>query len=84
MKLEIVTPQEYVGAVMELSTKARSTYKNTHYLDETRVVMEFETPLAEIIVNFHDDLKSISSGFASMNYEPIGYRESDLVKLDIL
>jgi len=84
VKLEIITPQEYVGGVMELSTKARSIYKNTQYLDETRVVIEFETPLSEIIVNFHDDLKSISSGFASMHYEAIGYRESSLVKLDIL
>lgn len=84
VKLEIVTPQEYVGGVMELASKSRSMYKNTQYLDETRVVMEFEIPLVEIIVNFHDDLKSISSGFASMNYEPIGYRESELSKLDIL
>lgn len=84
VKLEIVTPQEYVGGIMELTTRSRSVYKNTQYLDETRVVLEFEIPLSEIIVNFHDDLKSISSGFASMHYEAIGYRESELVKLDIL
>lgn len=83
VKLEIVTPQEYVGGIMELTTRSRSVYKNTQYLDETRVVLEFEIPLSEIIVNFHDDLKSISSGFASMNYETIGYRESELAKLDI-
>lgn len=84
VKLEIVTPQEYTGNVMELAVRARGIYKNTQHLDETRVVLEFEAPLAEIIVNFHDDLKSISSGFASLHYEPIGYRENDLVKLDIL
>ncbi len=84
VKLEIVTPQEYVGSVMDIATKARGSYINTEYLDETRVVLQFESPLSEIIVNFHDDLKSISSGFASMYYETIGYRQSELVKLDIL
>lgn len=84
VKLEIVTPQEYVGSVMDITTKARGSYINTEYLDETRVVLQFENPLSEIIVNFHDDLKSISSGFASMHYETIGYRQSELVKLDIL
>jgi GTP-binding protein LepA len=79
-----VTPQEYVGSVMDIATKARGSYINTEYLDETRVVLQFESPLSEIIVNFHDDLKSISSGFASMYYETIGYRQSELVKLDIL
>lgn len=84
VKLEIVTPSTYVGGVMQLLSSLRSVYKNTQYIDTERVILEFEAPLSEVIVNFHDDLKSISSGFASMNYEPIGYRQSDLVKLDIL
>ena len=84
VKLEIVTPGTYVGGVMQLLASLRSVYKNTQYIDTERVIVEFEAPLMEVIVNFHDDLKSISSGFASMNYESIGYRESDLVKLDIL
>jgi len=84
VKLEIVTPAEYLGGVMELVGKARSTYKNTQYLDEERVLLTFEAPLTEVIVNFHNDLKSVSSGFASLNYELIGYRVSDLVRLDIL
>jgi GTP-binding protein LepA len=84
VRLEIITPQQYIGAVMDLASKARSMYVNTEYLDTERVVLTFETPLTEIIVNFHDDLKSVSSGFASMNYDFIGHRESKLVKLDIL
>lgn len=83
VKLEIITPQQYIGAVMDVASKARSVYVNTEYLDTERVVLTFETPLTEIIVNFHDDLKSVSSGFASMNYDFIGHRESKLVKLDI-
>jgi GTP-binding protein LepA len=84
VKLEIVTPATYLGAIMELASLARGIYKNTEYLDEERIVLNFEAPLSEIIVNFHDDLKSVTSGFASMNYELIGYRPSDLVKLDVL
>lgn len=84
VKLEIITPSEYLGGVMELLGKMRSTYKTTNYIDPMRTVLEFEVPLVEVIVNFHDDLKSVSSGFASMSYEVIGYRCSDLVKMDIL
>lgn len=84
VKLEIVTPSEYLGGVMSLLSSLRSIYKNTNYLDANRAVLEFEVPLMEVIVNLHDDLKSISSGFASMNYEMIGYRTTDLVKIDIL
>ncbi len=84
VKLEVITPAEYMGGIMKLLSSLRSTYKNTQYLDADRAVLEFEAPLMEVIVNFHDDLKSISSGFASMNYELIGYRTSDLVKIDIL
>jgi GTP-binding protein LepA len=82
--LNIITPSEYLGNVMTLAQTIRAEYKNTEYLDEGRVLLTFDAPLMDVIVNFHDDLKSVSSGYASMNYEPIGYRESDVVKLDIL
>lgn len=82
--LSIITPGEYLGNVMHLAQSIRSEYKNTEYIDEGRVIISFEAPLMDVIVNFHDELKSVSSGYASMNYEPIGYRVSDVVKLDIL
>lgn len=82
--LSIVVPSEYLGGVMQLCQSIRADYKNTEYIDEERVLLSFEAPLMDVIVNFHDDLKSVSSGYASMNYELIGYRESDVIKLDIL
>ncbi|EKE16278.1 MAG: hypothetical protein ACD_11C00021G0007 [uncultured bacterium] len=84
VKLEIVTPSEYLGSVMELMNNLRSVYLNTEYIDLERIMLSFEVPLTDIIVNFHDDLKSATSGYASMSYEFIGYRASDLVKMDIL
>lgn len=84
VKLEIITPATYLGSIMELMGTLRSTYLNTEYIDQERILLSFEIPLTDIIVNFHDDLKSVSSGYASMSYELIGYRKSDLVKMDIL
>lgn len=84
VKLDIITPSEYLGQVLELMGTIRSVYKNTEYIDEKRVLLSFETPLMDVIINFHDDLKSVSSGFASMSYELIGYRPYDLIRLDIL
>jgi GTP-binding protein LepA len=84
VKLEIITPATYLGSIMELLGTLRSTYLNTEYIDLERILLTFEIPLTDIIVNFHDDLKSVSSGYASMSYELIGYRKSDLVKMDIL
>lgn len=84
VSLSIVVPSEYLGGVMQLCQSIRADYKNTEYLDEERALLSFEAPLMDVIVNFHDDLKSASSGYASMNYELIGYRESDVIKLDIL
>jgi GTP-binding protein LepA len=84
VKLEILTPAVYLGSIMELMNSVRSDYKNTEYLDQDRILLTFEAPLTDILVNFHDNLKSASSGFASMNYELIGYQSADLVKLDIL
>ena len=84
VKLEIITPAVYLGSIMELMGTLRSTYLNTEYIDMERILLSFEIPLTDIIVNFHDDLKSVSSGYASMSYEIIGYRKSNLVKVDIL
>ncbi len=84
VKLEIISPSEYFGSVMELMGNTRAEYKSTEYIDESRVQLTFDAPLMDVIVDFHDQLKSVSSGYASMNYETIGYRVSDLVKLDIL
>lgn len=82
--LSIVVPSEYLGNVMTLTQTIRAEYKNTEYIDEERVLLTFEAPLMDVIINFHDDLKSASSGYASMNYEPVGYRQSDVVKLEIM
>lgn len=84
MKAQIVTPSEYVGNIMKLAMDKRGTYINTTYLDPTRADLQFEFPLSEIIFDFYDKLKSSTRGYASFDYEYIGYRESDLVKLDIL
>ncbi len=84
MKAQIVTPSEYVGNIMKIAMDKRGTYINTTYLDPTRADVQFEFPLAEIIFDFYDKLKSSTRGYASFDYEYIGYRESDLVKLDIL
>lgn len=84
VKLDIVTPAEYMGSVMELLNNTRSEYRTTEYIDEERVLLGYYAPLTDVIINFHDDLKSASSGFASMNYELIGYRASNLVKMDIM
>lgn len=84
VKLDIVTPSVYMGAVMELLNNIRSEYQNTEYIDAERVLLQYNAPLTDVIINFHDDLKSVSSGFASMSYEVDGYKKSDLVKMDIL
>lgn len=84
MKAQIVTPAEYVGSIMKLAMDKRGIYKNTAYIDPTRADLQFEFPLSEIIFDFYDKLKSITRGYASFDYEYIGYRESDLIKLDIL
>ncbi|MGE5653863.1 MAG: elongation factor 4, partial [Bacillota bacterium] len=73
-----------VGAVMELAQERRGSYKNMEYLDPTRALITYEVPLSEIIFDFFDQLKSRTKGYASMDYEFIGYRAADLVKLDIL
>src|SRR3989339_763025 len=84
VKLELLTPKEYTGAIMKLVQDRRGINKSINYLNESRVLLDFEAPLSSIVVDFYDKLKSISSGYASMNYEFIDFREGDLVKVDIL
>ncbi len=84
VKLEVVTPQEYLGNVMELTSLHRGTYLATHFLDTDRVLLTYEIPLVEIVVTYHDELKSASSGYASMSYEWIGFRAGKLIKLDLM
>lgn len=84
IRLSIITPSAYLGNVMSLTQTIRATSVGTEYLDESRVLLTFDAPLMDVIVSFHDDLKSVSAGYASMNYDGVGYRESDIVKLDIL
>lgn len=84
IKAQIVTPSEYVGNIMKLAMDKRGTYKNTTYIDPTRADLEYEFPLSEIIFDFYDKLKSTTRGYASFDYEYMGYKKSDLVKLDIL
>jgi len=84
VKAQIVCPSEFLGNIMKLSMDKRGIYKNTSYIDPTRADLQYEFPLSEIIFDFYDKLKSYSRGYASFDYEFIGYRESDLVKIDIL
>ena len=83
-KLEIILPKDRIGSVMKLAESSRAIYQSTNYLSEDRVILNYEVPLINIIVDFYDNLKSISSGFASMNYEQLEFRVGDLIKLDIL
>lgn len=84
VKLDIVTPKEYLGAIMNYSQEKRGVYKNTEYLDEARAVLHYEIPLAAILTDYYDKLKSLSSGYASINYEYLDHRSADVVKMDIL
>lgn len=84
MKLEIFTPQDFIGVVMELIKKKRGVYKNMEYLDTKRVMIHCEIPLSELIVDFYDRLKSFTKGYASMDYQFLEYRRENLVKLDVL
>ncbi len=83
-KVTVMTPDTYVGAVMDLCQEKRGVFKNMEYLEATRVVLHYEIPLNEIIYDFFDMLKSRTRGYASMDYEVKGYEKSDLVKLDML
>ncbi|TDI36354.1 MAG: elongation factor 4 [Acidobacteria bacterium] len=84
VKAMILTPSEYVGPIMELATNRRGIVGDMNYLSPERVELDFEIPLAEIVFDFFDLLKSKTKGYASLDYEPADYREADLVKVDIL
>ncbi|MBZ0296066.1 MAG: translation elongation factor 4 [Anaerolineae bacterium] len=84
MRIQIYTPQEYIGAIMDLVIKKHGEYETTEYLDATRVVLHYRIPLSEIIVDFYDRLKSVTRGYASLDYQFDDYRPGDLVKLDVL
>jgi GTP-binding protein LepA len=80
----IITPERYMGAILQLCQERRGIQQGMHFLDPTRVVISYELPLNEVILDFYDKLKSRTQGYASLDYELLGYRESDLVRLDIL
>ena len=84
VKTSIFTPSDYIGPIMELCQDKRGTFINMEYLDEQRVTIYYEIPLSEIVYDFFDKLKSFTKGYASFDYELIGYKESNLVKMDIL
>ena len=84
MKVTVHTPSDYVGAVVALCEARRGVQKGIHFAAQTHVVVTYELPLAEVILDFHDRLKSVSRGYASMDYELEGYHRDDLVKLDML
>ena len=84
VKLGIVTPSTYIGTLMELTKNRRGTFLEMEYLDPKRVLLNFELPLGEVIVDFFDQLKTRTQGYASMDYEEIGYRAAKLVKVDVL
>jgi len=84
VKARIMAPAEYIGGIMKLGQDRRGVYHGMKYIDAARVEFDFDFPLAEIVLDFYDRLKGISRGYAAMDYEVAGYRESDLVRLDML
>ena len=82
--LEIIAPTTYVGGVMELVSSYRNEYRGTEYIGKETALLKYDMPLSEIVTDFYDKLKSVSSGYASMSYEPNGMRKGDLLRLDIL
>jgi GTP-binding protein LepA len=84
IKAQIITKSEYIGQIMTLCIEKRGELKNQVYLTQDRVELTFEMPLAEIVFDFYDRLKSVSRGYASFDYHPIGYKESDLIRMDML
>jgi GTP-binding protein LepA len=83
-KLEVITPQEYLGQLMELLKNLNGTFIKNDYFSSGKTVLVYEVPLREIIIGFYDNLKGVTQGFASMNYKILGYRPGELVKLEIL
>ncbi|KAK9111580.1 hypothetical protein Scep_019099 [Stephania cephalantha] len=83
VKIEMLTPKEFIGSLMELAQDRRGEFKEMKYVTENRASLTYALPLAEMVGDFFDQLKSRSKGYASMEYSFVGYRESDLIKLDI-
>jgi GTP-binding protein LepA len=84
IRASLICPSNYIGQVMELSQQRRGSHVDMHYLSPERVQLRYDLPLAEIVLDFFDQLKSRTAGYASLDYEPVGNRASDLVKLDVL
>jgi GTP-binding protein LepA len=84
MKISVFTPSDYIGAIMEITTRRRGEFIKMEYLDANRVLMEYHLPLSEMIVDYYDQLKSATRGYASLDYQLEGYRVGDLVKLEVL
>ncbi|MFA6304756.1 MAG: translation elongation factor 4 [Patescibacteria group bacterium] len=84
VKLDIITPKDYLGGLMKLIQESRGEYQTTEYLDENRTILHYHIPLSAILTDFYDNLKSLSSGYASMNYELLDYRPARVVRMDIL
>ncbi|MBU1132554.1 translation elongation factor 4 [Patescibacteria group bacterium] len=84
MNVDIVSPKDYLGNIMSLVQENRGEYLNTEFIDPTRVILHYRMPLAMLIVDFYDKLKTVSSGYASMNYDFFGYARAELIKMDIL
>ncbi len=82
--LDIITPVDYIGGIMSFAQDRHGVYRNTEYLSEGRSILKYDIPLSSLIVDFYDKLKSVSSGFASMNYEVFEYRKADIVRMDVL
>jgi GTP-binding protein LepA len=83
VKADIVVPKEYIGGVMSLAQDKRGVYRTTEFLSESRAILHYDLPLATILVDFYDKLKSVTAGYASLNYELTDFRQADVVKLDI-
>lgn len=84
VSLDVIAPKQYLGAIFNLVQEKRGVYKNTEYIDESRVILHYEIPLAAILTDFYDKIKSVSSGYASLNYEFFGYKTAEAIKMDIL
>lgn len=83
-KIELITPTEFIGPLMQLTQERRGIFKNQQFIDSGRVMLTYELPMNELIGDFYDEMKSLSSGYASLNYEFLKYSVDDLVKLDVL
>ena len=88
VSLDIISPKEYIGNIMQLAQDKRAVYKNTEFIssgtDDQRAILHYEIPLSAILTDFYDKIKSASAGYASINYEYLDYRLADVVKMDIL